>query len=219
MAEGRLTWPQLFLIADIPSVGAPRIMDVLDEVLPVVPQGRVVVIDRDLPADAGGTLVRDRIVRLARLRDLTARHGARLLVTGRCDLAALVGADGVQLPERALPARDVRERFPELLVGRSCHDVQGLRVAEESDADWAFLSPVYAPVSKRVVAPPLGRDRFAAMVGERTIPVVALGGLDARRSAAMLEAGASGVAMLGGVFLSTEPQHVAKQLVTVLEGI
>src|SRR6266508_1179623 len=60
---------------------------------------------------------------LARLAAAVVRAvagtGARVLVNGRPDVAAVAGADGVQLPEEGLPVAAVKRSFPRLLVGAS----------------------------------------------------------------------------------------------------
>ncbi len=210
---------QLFLIADIPTLGLDRIVSVLRDALPLLPSGRVTVVDRDMPPDMGGTRVKARLAHLDRLRALTTTHGARLVVSARFDLAHAVGADGVQLPERGLPAADARACFPDDLIGRSCHDAAGLEAAEQAGADWAFLSPVYPPLSKQVTTPTLGLDGFARLVEGRALPIIALGGIRAHRARALLDAGASGFAMLGGFFLARDLPREARHLAAVWEGI
>jgi thiamine-phosphate pyrophosphorylase len=117
-----------------------------------------------------------------------------LLMHRRPDLARLVGAVGVHLPERGLPISDARRLLgPEAVVGVSRHDRAGLAAAD--GADYATLSPFFAVRGKN---PPLGVVGFrAARDGAPDgLRVLALGGLTPTNARDAFEAGADGVAVL-----------------------
>lgn len=198
--------PTLCLVADRPTLGA-RLLPALTEVLAALPRGRVMVIDR------GEAEARARLSHLAELIALCRAHGAPVLVSTRVDLALAAGADGVHLPEHGLPAAVVRATWPMLLVGRSCHDRQGLLAAEDAGAHYALLSPVAAPHSKPLAAETLGVAGFARAVAGLTLSVYALGGIVPDLVAGLRHAGAAGVAALGGVLGAPDPAVRARGLV------
>ena len=122
--------------------------------------------------------------------------GVPLLMHRRPDLALLVGAVGVHLPERGLPIAEARRLLgPDRLIGVSRHDAEGL--AGAVGADYATLSPFAAVAGKN---PPLGPAAFGRM--RRSAPpatrVLALGGLSPANVAEAMGAGADGVAVLRG---------------------
>ena len=120
-----------------------------------------------------------------------------LLMHRRPDLAMLVGAAGVHLPERGLPIREVRALLgEEALIGVSRHDGPGLAAA--AGADYATLSP-FRPVAGK--NPPLGASGFreARSAAPLGLAVIALGGLSASSCEEALDAGADGIAVLRGV--------------------
>ena len=112
---------------------------------------------------AGGLLLRCR------------RLGAALLIGDRVDVALAVGADGVQLGGRAVPARAVRPWYRGW-IGVSCHGAQDLAAAHAAGADHVVVSPVFGVPLKGL---PLGVEGLAALVRGFPLPVVALGGIDA----------------------------------------
>ena len=73
------------------------------------------------------------------------------------------------------------------------HDLAEIRAAERSGADLIFLSPVFATRSHPGTSP-LGRRRFAAFARSTHLPVIALGGVNARRARTL--AGAYGWAAI-----------------------
>lgn len=144
------------------------------------------------------------------LREVCSTHGAGLVVNDRADLAQVVAADGVQLPERALSAAVVRQLLGErALIGVSCHDAAGLSAAATGGASFATLSPVYASPAK---GEPLGLPRFSALVRNAGLPVYALGGVDASRARALKAAGAAGLAVISAVFGSQDPAAAVSDL-------
>jgi thiamine monophosphate synthase len=63
-----------------------------------------------------------------------------------------------------------------------------------ADADYVFLSPVFAPLSKSDTRPTLGLDGLRAAVQGFPIPTFALGGITPETMEACQQAGAPGVA-------------------------
>lgn len=78
----------------------------------------------------------------------------------------------------------------------STHDGAGVDAALAAGARFVLLSPVWRPSSKPDdPRPALGFDRFVALAVGR--PVLALGGVDPGRLAALRRAGVAGAAVLG----------------------
>jgi thiamine-phosphate pyrophosphorylase len=123
-----------------------------------------------------------------------------LVAGGDWRLAAAVRANGVHLPEgiaAALVAPGLRlwlRRGRMLTV--ACHGRRGLARARALGADAALLSPVFHTAS-HPGAPGLGALRFAQWAARAGVPVVALGGVNARTAKALRHA--AGVAAIGGL--------------------
>lgn len=117
----------------------------------------------------------------------------RLLVNGRADVALAAGADGVHLPSRGLPvalARKLAASHDRFLVGRSTHDPAEVAAAGAAGADYVVFGPVYGVPGK---GEPAGLERLRR-ASAHGVPVLALGGIDPSRLAAVAEAGAVGAA-------------------------
>lgn len=167
---------------------------------------RLIVLDRAPSGAPAGP----RLRRLEALRAQTWEAGAALFVKERADLALAVGADGLHLGERSVASRDAR--CFGLAISRACHDRAGLLAAE---SDLALLSPVAAPSSKPLTGAALGVDGFARCVLELPRPamaVYALGGVTPALAGPLREAGAKGLAVLGGVFGAPDPGAAAAAL-------
>lgn len=145
----------------------------------------------------------DRFVRLAR------PTGARVLVTGRADIAVAVGADGVILRRDDLPVGDART-IGARLVFRSVHGIDEARDAVQVGADALVVGTIWATESHpgRIGAG-LALIREVASLGT---PVYAIGGVTAERAIEAREAGAHGVATVKAVWAGTRNYDAAQEL-------
>ncbi|HEX8283543.1 MAG TPA: thiamine phosphate synthase [Pyrinomonadaceae bacterium] len=147
---------------------------------------------------------------LARAAAGLARGSAtRVLVNDRADVARASGCDGVHLTTRSLDAAVVRRAFGEdFLIGVSAHTPAEARAAREGGADFAVFGPVFDTPSKRAYGAPVGLDSLREAARELSpFPVVALGGVDEDNAAAVVGAGAAGVA---GIRLFAGGQNLAR---------
>ncbi len=154
------------------------------------------------------------LFRLAeRMRELTARYGARLFVNDRVDVALAVGADGVHLGGSAIPASVARTLLGEgALIGCSTHSARELREAIALGADFATFGPVYPTPSKAAYGPPVGIAALAQACRETTLPLFALGGVGAGNAREVIEAGAFGIALISAVVAAANPREAAAKL-------
>lgn len=148
-----------------------------------------------------------------KLREITARYGARLLVNDRADVARAVGADGVHLGVLSIPPREARRLLgPRAFVGCSTHTVKELREAEEGGADFVTFGPVYATPSKVPFGPPVGVSALAEACGKARIPVFALGGVGPGNVGEVARAGSFGIALISGIVAAADPRAAAEEL-------
>ncbi len=119
----------------------------------------------------------------------------RIIVNSRLDIALALRAHGVHLPAGSPPPSALRQACPpHFLIGVSCHSIDELQMAAVDGADYAFLAPIFHPISKISPLPPLGLDTLARACASVSIPVYALGGITELNAEACVEAGAAGVA-------------------------
>lgn len=142
--------------------------------------------EKDLPA----RLLADLIHRI-----LVVCPRTRIIVNSRLDAALACGAHGLHLPGGSPPPSALRSICPPgFLIGVSCHNSGDLEAAESEGADYAFLSPVFLPISKQSPLPVLGLDGLAAACRTVRLPVYALGGITSANAQSCIDAGAAGVA-------------------------
>jgi len=125
---------------------------------------------------------------------LPEKKNSRLLVNERLDIAVSCGADGVHLPAGSLPVPVARRvGGGALILGVSCHNEDDAAQAADEGASYILLAPVFETPSKRG-AKPLGLSALEKVCRSSSVPVYALGGVDAANAADCIRAGAAGVA-------------------------
>ncbi len=140
-----------------------------------------------------------------RLQAACVRRGARLFVRDDVALLERLGAAGLHLPSDAGSSAARRSAAEAalgrpVLLSRACHSLEEVATAAAEEADFIFFSPVFDTISKGMVSPAVGLAGLAAASAAAPGRVVALGGVTPERARACLEAGAVGVASIGGIF-------------------
>lgn len=117
--------------------------------------------------------------------------GVTFVVNDDVDAAVALAADGVHLGQGDAGAEQARAAG--LLLGRS---VATVAEAAAADADYLGAGPVWATPSKLDAEAPIGLDGLHAICGAASVPVVAIGGIDAGNAGDCIAAGAEGVATI-----------------------
>ena len=139
----------------------------------------------------------DRDAFLAEARQICAlcrRYGVPFIVNDDLDIALACGADGVHVGQDDMPAAEVRRRAGRrLIVGVSAHTPEEARLAEAAGADYLGAGAVFGSATKTDASllTPAGLQAVCAAVH---IPVVAIGGVNARNILQLKGSGAAGAA-------------------------
>mgnify|MGYP003860481941 CR=1 FL=1 len=156
------------------------------------------------------------MLRLAQeLRGMIGRSGRPCLFTvnDRVDVALAAEADGVHLGQEDLPAAAARRLIgEEMILGVSASTVEEAMRAQEEGADYLGVGPVFATPSKADAGAPIGIGGLRAIVDTVDLPVVAIGGIDEEKAIRVLEAGASGIAVISAVTAAPDMLEAVRRL-------
>jgi thiamine-phosphate pyrophosphorylase len=187
-----------------------------------------------LAARGGATLVqlRDKksdtrrmIERARAIKAVVAPLGIAFVVNDRVDVALAARADGVHVGPDDMAPEDARALLgPDAIIGVSIKSVAAAQAAPVGVFDYAGVGGVYATLSKEQDNPPIGPEglaRIAAILRGQapTVPVVGIAGIDAGNAAAVIAAGADGVAVISALSLAPDPAAAARALREVVDGM
>jgi len=174
--------------------------------------------DQALTHGADAILIREKeltsarlLVLASRLRDITRKHRARLIIHTQADIALAVDADGVHVSSSHITTIPVVRSWlnnPEMSISASCHNAEELAQAEQAGADFAMLAPVF-PTQSHPGAPTLGVEAFRALAAQADIPVVALGGITSANHHTLAS---NNIAVISAILGADHPGKVARLL-------
>lgn len=137
------------------------------------------------------------------------RGRAMLLVNNDQNLAVTRDL-GLHLPERAASPVAQNIRF----LTRAVHGPDGASRRREADA--LIAGHIFESASKPG-RPPLGVDGLRNIVAAAAVPVIAIGGITIDNVASCIEAGASGVAVIGAIHEADQPERAARDLRSLID--
>ncbi|WP_067727628.1 thiamine phosphate synthase [Oceanobacillus damuensis] len=133
----------------------------------------------------------------------------KIIVNHHIDVANAMQVRGVQLTYQSIDVSVARKAYRSLHIGCSVHTVEEAVFAALHGADYLLYGHVFESRSKPGVKPK-GLDGLKQVVQHVSIPVIAIGGITSQNTPQLINHGASGIAVLSGVLLSSDP--VAKAI-------
>jgi thiamine-phosphate pyrophosphorylase len=170
-----------------------------------------------MAVESGATAVQLRLkgedarTMLDACRALVAALPVPVLVYDRADVAIAANTAGVHLSADELTPAMVRAILPRpMLIGTSVGSATDLTIARA--ADYVSIGPVFAPGLRGQDGSALGVEQFGRLAQMVGVPVVAIGGITADNARSVLDAGATGVAVITGAYAKSEAARAIREL-------
>jgi thiamine-phosphate pyrophosphorylase len=145
-----------------------------------------------------------------------ASKNVRIIINDRPDIASVTNAAGVHVGQEDLPAEAARKLCPApQWIGISTHNLVQLRAASETSADYIAVGPIYPTTTKENPDPVAGLELIRAARRLTSKPLVAIGGITIDSAAAVFQAGADSVAIIGDLRNAPDPSERAREYLSV----
>lgn len=152
------------------------------------------------------------------LKKLCAEHNALFIMNDYLDLALASDADGLHLGQQDLPIGVVRKLLPaDKILGCSANTVEQAVAGQAEGADYIGVGCIYPTASKDDVIV-VGEERIREMKKAVKLPLVAIGGINEKNAAEVINAGADAIAVISAVVGAESPEAAARELVKKIEG-
>lgn len=148
----------------------------------------------------------------AKLKALCERHRVPYVVNDSVEIALAIGADGVHVGQSDIRGRDIRAIIgPDKILGISAGTVAEAIAAEQAGADYIGVGAVFSTSTKRN-ARNLSVEQLRQIAGAVSIPVVAIGGINANNLTELTGSGVDGVAVVSAIFAAPDPGAATRAL-------
>jgi thiamine-phosphate pyrophosphorylase len=141
-----------------------------------------------------------------RIKALLAPWRIPLIINDRVDVALAAGAEGVHIGQSDMPPETARRLLgPTAIIGLSVETWKDVEKAQALDINYLGISPVYATPTKTDTKKPWGIEGVARIKKFSRHSLVGIGGLGASNLAAVVLAGADGIAVVSAICAAPDP--------------
>lgn len=147
-------------------------------------------------------------------------HRVPLIINDRIDVALASDADGVHIGQSDMPYGLARRILgPDRIIGLSVENLAQVEEADSLDVDYIGVSPVFATPTKTDTAAPFGIQGLRRAVEMSVHPTVAIGGMNARTVADVMDTGTDGIAVVSAIVGAPSPREAAAELYNIMDGV
>jgi thiamine-phosphate pyrophosphorylase len=146
----------------------------------------------------------------------SAPASVKIIVNDRPDIARITKSAGVHVGQEDLPVEAARKICPApQWVGISTHNLEQLRAANDTSADYIAVGPIYPTITKENPDPVVGLDLIRAARKLTRKPLVAIGGITINSATEVFEAGADSVAIISDLLKAPDLAQRAREYLAV----
>lgn len=154
------------------------------------------------------------IERAMAVKTILQGTGVPLIINDRVDVALAVDADGVHLGQSDMQVETARRLIGnDKLLGLSIENEQQLIAAEHLPLDYIGLSAIFATATKTNIKKEWGIDGLSNAVLQSSLPIVAIGGINAANLDAVVATQVNGIALVSAICHAQSPRQAASELI------
>lgn len=153
----------------------------------------------------------------AKLKELCTRYNVPYVVNDSVEIALAIDADGVHVGQSDIKGRDIRSMIgPDKILGISAGSVEEAIAAENAGADYIGVGAVFTTSTKKN-ARNLPVEKLKEISSSVSIPVVAIGGINAKNLMELSGSGVDGVAVVSAIFAAENPGKATAELLVLVK--
>ncbi|MCB2180558.1 MAG: thiamine phosphate synthase [Desulfobulbaceae bacterium] len=177
----------------------------------VLAGGARIVQLRDKVSDDRTLLEKARI-----FRRKTSEAGALFIVNNRFDIALLTGADGIHVGNSDIPAEEIRQVAPDIIIGVSANTKEQAATAKERGASYYNIGPLFQTSTKSGLADFIGEEAIAGYSAQSDLPFTVMGGIKLNHVPRLIQCGARRIAVVTAL---TQAKNIEQETRTWIKAI
>lgn len=153
------------------------------------------------------------------LKKVTDKYHIPLIINDNVDVAKAVNAEGVHVGQKDMEAGAVRQKLGEnKIIGVSVQTVEQALLAQKQGADYLGVGAVFS-TSTKLDASEVSFETLQKICDTVSIPVVAIGGINAQNIMQLKNSGINGVAVVSAIFAQKDIIQATKELTNLAKQI
>lgn len=162
---------------------------------------------------------REFLAQALALKSLLAPHGVPLVINDRVDVALACAAEGLHLGQGDMAPDEARRLLPpQVFIGWSVETEADVARSAALPVDYLGVSPVFATPTKTDTKAPWQLAGLQRVRAQTPLPLVAIGGIHPGNAAAVLRAGADGLAVVSAICAAEDPCAAARAFLSPPAG-
>ena len=147
---------------------------------------------------------------------------ATFIIDDHVALVKKIGADGVHLGKLDMPVGEARKILgDDFIIGGTSNTFEDIAMHAAAGADYIGCGPFRFTTTKKNLSPVLGLEGYQTLVAKMrenglTLPIVAIGGINAADIPAIMRTGVSGIALSGTVLRAENPVSEMRKLMDMM---
>lgn len=147
---------------------------------------------------------------------------ATFIIDDHVALVKEIGADGVHLGKLDMPVGEARKILGDsFIIGGTSNTFEDIAMHAAAGADYIGCGPFRFTTTKKNLSPVLGLEGYQILVAKMrenglTLPIVAIGGINAADIPSIMRTGVSGIALSGTVLRAENPVSEMRKLMDMM---
>ncbi|WP_069987313.1 thiamine phosphate synthase [Massilioclostridium coli] len=155
---------------------------------------------------------KDFLAEAVKIQSVCQKHNIPFIINDNLEVAIACGADGIHVGQSDLAANQVRERLgKDKIIGVSAQTVEQAILAEQMGANYLGVGAVFS-TSTKLDASDVSFDTLKQICKAVSIPVVAIGGINAHNLLQLSGSGVNGVAVVSAIFAQNDISKATREL-------
>jgi thiamine-phosphate pyrophosphorylase len=153
-----------------------------------------------------------------RIKKILEPYRIPLIINDRIDVALACGAEGVHIGQQDMPYAEARRLMgDDAIIGVSVENWEDVEDAENIDANYIGVSPVFATPTKTDTKGAWGLEGIARIKDFSRHQLVAIGGINESNAREVVLAGADCVAVVSAICAASNPEEASRRINQIIK--
>ena len=154
-----------------------------------------------------------------KVKAICDKYNIPLIINDNVDVCLAVNASGVHLGSSDCDISIARQKLGNnKIIGGSCRDIHRAILAEKAGADYLGVGAVFG-TSTKLDAKPITLQTLSTIANSVSIPVVAIGGINAENILQLKDSGIAGVAVVSAIIKAENVAIATKDILSLVKNI